>query len=220
MPRLGKLLLGIMIAAMGVYASIQANIGFSPWNAFAVGLSSATGLTIGTATGLLMFLCLLVAFCMKERIGLACIANVFGIGPFLDLYISLGLFPRCGAFLPGLLMLLLGLFLISFGSYLYLTSALGGGPRDALAVALGRRIPRLPVGILRAIVDSTAVLFGWLLHAKIGAGTIIAAIGLGLMMQLVFRVFHFDIAAVQNESLPDTARLLTARLKKPHAGKQ
>lgn len=212
LPRLGKLLLGIMIAALGVYASIQANIGYSPWDAFAVGLSSATGITIGAATSLLMLLCLLVALCLKERIGLSCLGNIVGIGAFLDLYLALGLLPRCSTFLPGLLMLGLGLLLISLGTYIYLTAALGGGPRDALTVALGRRITRLPVGVLRAMVDSSAVLFGWLLHAKIGAGTIIAAIGLGLMMQLVFRLFHFDITTVQNESLVDTTRALAARL--------
>lgn len=215
-PRLGKVLLGIMIAALGVCACIQANIGLSPWDAFAVGLSDATGVSIGAATGMLMLLCLLLALCMKEKIGLSTLSNVFGIGPFLDLYLSLGLLPRCTAFLPGLLMLLFGLLLVSLGTYCYLTAALGGGPRDALSVALGRRVKRLPVGILRAIVDCGALLFGWLLQAKIGVGTILSAVGLGLAMQLVFRLFRFDIAAVQNESLADTVRALSMR-RKPRA---
>ena len=100
-------------------------------------------------------------------------------------------------------MLLAGLFFITMGSYFYIKSAFGAGPRDYLMVVLTRKT-KIPVGICRTIIELLAILVGWLLGGMVGIGTIISAIGIGFFIQITFKVLNFDIVSVKHESLLDT----------------
>ena len=80
-------------------------------------------------------------------------------------------------------MLLLGQLSICIGSYFYIGASLGCGPRDALMVALGKRLPKVPIGIVRGVIEGTVLLIGWLLGAKVGIGDSY----FGLWNQLHFR---------------------------------
>lgn len=211
--RLMLLFFGIFVASMGVYATIQANIGLSPWDAFAVGLSKVTGLTVGSATILVSLASLLAVLLLRETIGLSALMNAVVIGLFLDLFLYLELLPECSSYWTGVPMLLAGLLLISLGTYAYIVSAFGGGPRDAIAIGLAKRLKKAPIGILRAAADSLVLFAGWLLGAKIGVGTVLSAFGLGIVMQLVFRAFRLDMASVDHESLLETGRKLYGALR-------
>ena len=106
-------------------------------------------------------------------------------------------------FVPGLIEITLGLFVIAFGSYFYIKAGFGAGPRDYLMIVLRRRT-RLSVGVSRGLVEGTAVLLGWLLGGPVGGGTVLAAFGISLCIQIVFSLLKFEPAAVQHETLTVT----------------
>ncbi len=88
------------------------------------------------------------------------------------------LIPKFDGFLPSILMILLGLFIMGFGIYLYIGVGLGSGPRDGLMIALTKRTKK-PVGLVKVSIESLALLAGYLLGGSIGIGTLIMAIGGG-----------------------------------------
>lgn len=205
--RLGKLLLGLLLFALGIVLTMKANLGFGPWEVFHQGISGRVGVSIGNVsilTGLVI--CVLVVLA-GEKLGLGTILNMVLIGVFMDRILALGFIPRMESFLPGFFMMFAGLFTISFASYFYIGSGFGAGPRDSLMVALQRKTG-MAVGFCRGIVEGSAVLAGWLLGGPVGLGTVLAAFGISFCIQVVFRLLRFDAKAVRHETLDATWRKL------------
>ena len=75
-------------------------------------------------------------------------------------------------------------------------------------VGLVKRLRRVPVGLMRGILEGTVLLLGWLMGAKVGLGTIIAVFGISFLLEGVFRLFRFDVTAVEHQDLRETWRLL------------
>ena len=75
-------------------------------------------------------------------------------------------------------------------------------------VALCRRFPQVPVGVTRVFLEGAALLTGWALGAKIGIGTVIATVGIGISIQFVFSMAKFDVTRVHNENIMETCRAL------------
>lgn len=132
------------------------------------------------------------------------------LGVFMDLILDSGVVPAAKGPVAGFLMMAAGLFVISFGSYFYIRSAFGAGPRDSLLVAL-RRHTGLPVGLCRVVVESAAVLAGWLLGGPVGLGTVVSAFGIGLAIQITFSLLRFEAAKVRHETFADTFKAIKAR---------
>jgi uncharacterized membrane protein YczE len=207
--RLGELLFGLFLFALGIVVTMKANLGFGPWEVFHQGVSLKIGLSIGNVsilTGLLI--CVLVVLA-GEKLGLGTLLNMVLIGLFMDRILALGVIPRMESFLPGLFMMFAGLFIISFASYFYIGSGFGAGPRDSLMVALERKTG-MAVGLCRGIVEGSAVLAGWFLGGPVGLGTVLAAFGIGFCIQVVFRLLRFDAKAVRHETLDVTFRNLAS----------
>ena len=207
--RLGELVLGLFLFAVGIVLTMKANLGFSPWDVFHQGLSMKIGLSIGKVSILAgLVICVLVVLA-KEKLGLGTVLNMVLIGLFMDGILALGAVPRMTGFLSGLAMMFAGLLTISVASYFYIGSGFGAGPRDSLMVVLERRTG-MAVGLCRIIVEGSAVLFGRLLGGPVGLGTVIAAFGIGSCIQVVFRLLKFDAREVRHETLDVTLRNLSA----------
>jgi uncharacterized membrane protein YczE len=144
---------------------------------------------------------------LGEKLGLGTILNMVLIGVFLDLLISLHIIPVSNNFISGIIMVIIGLFVIAFASYFYIGSAFGAGPRDSLMVALTRKTG-LPVGVCRGSIELLAVIIGWRLGGMIGIGTIISAFVIGLCVQIVFKLVRFDATKVKHETLDQTCKIL------------
>ena len=97
------------------------------------------------------------------------------------------------------------------GSYYYIGAALGCGPRDALMVALGKRLKKTPIGLVRMLIEGTALLIGWALGAKVGLGTVISVFGMGTILQVTFQILKFDVKDITHEGLGDTWRSLSKK---------
>lgn len=208
--RLFKLFLGLTLYALGIVFAIQAQIGFAPWEVFHVGLADTFGISIGTASILVGVIIGAIVIFLGEKVGIGSILNMFLIGMILDWILLSGIIPAASNFFVGLLMLILGLFTIALGSFFYIGSAFGAGPRDSLMIAL-TRITKLPIGICRGSVELAAVIIGWKLGGMVGIGTVIAAFGIGFCVQFTFQLLNFDTTTIEHETLGQTLTLIRSQ---------
>lgn len=206
--RLVKLVFGLFLFALGSFLTIQANIGLASWEAFSMGIAYLTDQTYGNILIISGFVILVIDVALKEKIGFGTILNTILIGTFVDLIQAVDLIPQMNNFFSGVLMLLLGQLSICIGSYFYIGASLGCGPRDALMVALGKRLPKVPIGIVRGVIEGTVLLIGWLLGAKVGIGTVISVFGISFILEVTFNILHFDVTNIEHESIVDTVRTL------------
>lgn len=209
-----KLIFGIILYAFGVYLTVQANVGLAPWEAFHVGLSQKTGISFGKIVVLVGIIILILTVALKEKFGLGTIVNVTFIGFFCDLFFAMKLVPLISNYWLGIGVMLLGLFVISFASYFYIDSGFGAGPRDSMMIALRKRFPAIPVGVIRGVIEGTVLILGWLMGAKVGFGTVMAVFGISFILQFTFKMLNFDVRTVESESIMDTIRNLKSLIQK------
>jgi len=205
--RLARLLFGLLLMAQGSFLIVQANIGLSPWTAFSMGFVHLTGASLGAMMIATSLGIVLLDIMLREKIGFGTLANCLLIGTFMEGMARTGLMPPMDNFWLGIPVLIFGLFLMCLGSYFYISIGLGCGPRDALMVALCKRFPRVPVGVIRSSLEGTALCVGWALGAKIGVGTIITVFGVGIIIQTLFKVLRFDVKSVRHENILDTIQI-------------
>lgn len=210
--RFSGLIFGLFLYSLGIAMTMKANLGFAPWDVFHQGISNIIGLSIGNVSILIgLFICVGVALA-GEKLGMGTILNMLLIGFFLDRVLELGLIPPMDGFFYGLLMMIAGLFVISLGTYFYMGSGFGAGPRDGLMVVLERKTG-LQVGLCRAIIESLAVLLGWLMGGPVGLGTVIAAFGIGLCVQVTFSLLKFQATEIRHETFRETLEKLGFKKK-------
>jgi len=197
------MMIGLFLYALGIAFTIQANIGYGPWEVFHAGLALRTGMSIGVASIVAGVAILIVVTLCKEELGFGSIVSMIVTGLFIDLILIINIIPVPASLPGGVAMLIAGLFVISAGSYFYIKSAFGAGPRDNLMVLLARKT-KLPIGLCRGMVELAATLIGWMLGGMVGIGTLISGFAIGLCIQLTFAAFKFDATAVQHEPIKQT----------------
>ena len=174
--RLGQLLPGLALFGIGVGLMVRADLGLSPWQVLHQGISARTGLAMGTVVIITGFFVLLAWIPLRERFGLGTILNVLIIGNTLNL--ALLLLPESLGSVPmRWLAMLGGVALIGLGSGLYIGAGMGPGPRDGLMTGLARR--GLHIGAVRAALEVSVLVVGWVLGGTVGAGTIAFATLIG-----------------------------------------
>lgn len=203
LKRILSLLFGLFLYSLGAVITIRANIGYAPWEVFHVGIAQKTGISIGTAVILAGVVIVGIVLVLGEKIGLGTICNMALIGIFMDLIFMIDIIPKQKTLPSGLLVLFLGLFIISLGSYFYIKAGFGAGPRDSLMVVLNRKT-RLPIGVCRSTIELSVTIIGWVLGGMVGLGTVISVIAIGFILQLTFAFLKFTPAAVKHETLRDT----------------
>jgi uncharacterized membrane protein YczE len=104
-------------------------------------------------------------------------------------------------------MVVIGLLIMGYGQYFYMDAAQGCGPRDSLLIALGKRFPRTPIGVVQTFMVGIALLIGWLLGGPVGIGTIISVFGMGSALQLVCKIMHFEPRDVVHKNVLETNRI-------------
>ena len=196
-------MIGLFLYALGIAFTIQANIGYGPWEVFHAGLALRTGMSIGVSSIVAGVAILIVVTLCKEELGLGSIVSMIVTGLFIDLILIINVIPVPASLPGGVAMLVAGLFVISAGSYFYIKSAFGAGPRDNLMVLLARKT-KLPIGLCRGMVELAATLIGWMLGGMVGIGTLISGFAIGLCIQLTFAAFKFDATAVRHEPIKQT----------------
>jgi len=202
-----KAAFGLFLFGFGVYLTIQANIGVGPWDVFNLGLSGTFGMKFGTASITISLIILAIDLAMREPIGIGMILDAFVVGKTVDFFNWLDIVKPQENIFIGILMMLAGLFIMGYAQYFYMSAALGCGPRDTLLVALAKRLPKIPIGVISIVILAVVTFVGWRLGGPIGIGTVICAFLTGPIMQLDFRLVNFDATKVFHQNLKESAKV-------------
>lgn len=195
-----KLNLGLLLFAFGIFATLQANIGAAPWDAFHQGLALKMNLTFGQASIIVGATIVVINIFFKEKIGIGTLLNILIIGLLIDLFYQINLLPKMTHLASGIGLMVLGMVIIAFATYYYIDAGLGIGPRDGLMVIMVK-LTNKPVGLIRLLIESSVLLVGYLLGGQVGIGTIILALGMGPIIQIVFGLLNFKIEHVKHDYL-------------------
>ena len=170
------LIFGLAIFGLGEGLLILSTTGNSPWSVLAEGISNTTSLSIGTATFFISVSVLFLWIFIKQKPGLGTIFNIIIIAGMID--ITLNFFDAPSSVWMKYFLAIFSVLLVGLGSGIYLVANLGPGPRDGLMTGL-TKLTNLPIALVRAFLEISAVLAGWYLGGTVGAGTLIFAFGIG-----------------------------------------
>lgn len=199
---------GLVVFAFGVYLQLQADIGQAPWNALNQGLSMHLPITYGTACNLVGCCIVLLDIALREPVGIGMLLDATVIGWATDCFIALEIVPLQTSLPLQIPCHLAGMIVLCVGQLIYMKAALGCGPRDALMVALGKRFTKVSVGTVNMCIFVLVLAGAFALGAPIGIGTVLAVALLGPIMDLVFKIAHFDARGVVHENLLQTAKAI------------
>ena len=203
-----RIVLGLLVFALGVHLTIRADLGLAPWDCLGMGISKQTPLNYGLSMTATSIVILIIDVLMKEKIGFGTIIDALLTGNFVQMFNDIDPFPETTNIFAGIVIIIVGLALMAIGQYYYMSAAQCCGPRDALLVGLGKRFRRLPIGAVQVLLWGTVLLVGWLLGGPVGIGTIVTTFGSGIVLQLVFSVIGFEPREVKHQSVFETAKVL------------
>jgi uncharacterized membrane protein YczE len=183
--RVAILLFGLFIFGIGDSLLIVSELGNAPWSVLAQGISRQSSLSVGEATLVISALVLLLWIPLKERPGFGTIANILVIAFAID--VGIHFIPHQHQFPLQLVYVIAGITLVGTGSALYITCALGPGPRDGWMTAVHKRTG-WPVGRVRLGIEVTVLVAGVVLGGTAGLGTALFALLIGYAVALAFGV--------------------------------
>ncbi len=199
----------LFVNGFGVYLTIHANIGAGPWDVLNIGVSKTFGILYGTASVAISYAILGIDIALKEPIGIAMFIDAFVVGKSVDFFNRINIIPEGHSLATGIPMMILGLIIMAYTQYTYMSASLGCGPRDTLLVALTKRAKKIPIGVVSITLLSLATFIGWLLGGPVGIGTLICAFATGPIMQMAFSSVRFDATNVHHQHLADSFRVFT-----------
>ena len=197
-----KMIIGFCFCAIGIVMTINANLGLSPWDVLHEGIYKITGITMGNASIIIGTIVVVVNILLKENLGWGTIINMVLVGILMDFLMLNNLIPIANTFITGIIMMLLGMFILGIGCVLYLGSGFGSGPRDGMMVAIQRKTGK-SLTLIRGLMEISALIVGYLLGGTVGIGTVISAFGLGYFIELAFKVCKFDSSSVEHRYIID-----------------
>lgn len=207
----GRIVAGLLVFAFGVHLTIFANIGLAPWDCLGMGIAKHTPLNYGVSMTIVAIVVLLADILLRERIGFGTVIDALLTGNFVQVFNSLNPFPENHSLPIGIMLMLVGFVFMAIGMWIYMSAEECCGPRDALLVGLGKRLPRFPIGIVEVLLWSVVLLAGWLLGGPVGIGTLISTFGAGLIMQLVYTVVRFEPRNLHHKDVLEVSRILCGK---------
>ena len=183
--RIGVLFFGLFIFGLGDSLLIQSTIGNAPWSVLAQGVSGKLDITMGWSTFAISSLVLLLWIPLKEKPGFGTISNIVIIAAAIQIGVSI--FPEQSNYALGVIYCLIGIGMVGMGSALYITCALGPGPRDGLMTAL-HNSTGVRIGRVRLAIEGSVLVAGWLLGGTVGLGTLLFALLIGQSIAIALGV--------------------------------
>ena len=170
------LIFGLILFGLGETLLITAVVGVSPWTVLAQGMSFKTGYSIGLTTFFVSIGVLCLWIPLRQKPGVGTILNTIIVSIVID--VSLPYLPAPELLVFQILQVIIGVVIVGLGSGFYLIANLGPGSRDGLMTGLQKKT-NLPIYLIRAILEISAVTVGWYLGGIVGIGTIIFALVIG-----------------------------------------
>ena len=203
-----QITLGLLVFSFGVHLTIFANIGLAPWDCLGMGIAAHTPLNYGLAMTCTSVAILAIDLLLKERIGYGTIIDALLTGNFVQFFNDHSPLTPCSSMWIGVAMMLVGFVFMAVGMWIYMRGEQCCGPRDALLVGLGKRLPSVPIGVVQIILWSAVTVVGWALGGPVGVGTLLSAFGAGAVTQAVYQLLHFEPRDVVHKSVIEVNRYL------------
>ena len=206
--RIAICITGLALYALGtVFGVFAGAAGTNGWNTMAIGLSNVTGMSFGTAVFAIGAALLVIDFLGKGKLGLGTFMNVLLIPWMSDILLkALSFIPDPPNIFVGTIYTLAGQMIIAFATVVYMRPGLGAGPRDTLMVVTGKLVPKVPIGMVKFVLEIAALLAGVVMGAAFGIGTVLVIALQASFFQFACRVCRFEPRSVINEDLADTVK--------------
>ena len=185
--KLLQVLVGTTLIGTGVALNFSSQLGLGPWGVFHEGISLNTTLSFGSAIIATGIFVTLLWIPLKQRPGIATFVDIFWIGTVVDLIIGIEL--NTESLLLKWIYVFLGILCIGSGTAIYVGADMGSGPRDGVMVGLEGK--GLKIGMARNVIEVTALVLGWLLGGTVGLSSVVIAVSIGPVVQLV--IPYFDL---------------------------
>lgn len=187
------LALSLFFTASGVCLLVIANVGSDAVTMFCSGLSRYFDISLGAASNFTNIGVLVAALLVgKKYIGFTTIATCLLMGIVINLLnpIYIGLVaPLTENILISYVIFLFGLLSESFGCAILIHYQTGMNQLDALATGLVDTF-NLKYPLVRTLMDVCLFLFGFIMGAKIGIGTLICVLTMGTIINCCVKVLN------------------------------
>jgi uncharacterized membrane protein YczE len=185
--KLLQVLVGTTLIGTGVALNFSSQLGLGPWGVFHEGISLNTTLSFGSAIIATGIFVTLLWIPLRQMPGIATFVDIFWIGTVVDLIIGIEL--NTESLLLKWIYVFLGILCIGSGTAIYVGADMGSGPRDGVMVGLEGK--GLKIGMARNVIEVTALVLGWLLGGTVGLSSVVIAVSIGPVVQLV--IPYFDL---------------------------
>ena len=180
--RLLQLYAGLALYGLSIALLARSELGLMPWSVLDQGLARTTGLSLGACSVVVGVVVLLAWVPLRQRPGLGTVSNVLVIGLALDA--SLAVLPEVASWPGRLLLVVAAVGLNAVATAAYIGVQLGPGPRDGLMTGLVRRTGR-SVRAVRTSIEVAVVVAGVALGGTLGPATLLYAVSIGPLVQLL-----------------------------------
>jgi uncharacterized membrane protein YczE len=180
--RLIQLYAGLALYGISMALIIRSALGNMPWDVLHQGLAGRLGWSLGTVSIVVGALVLLAWIPLRQRPGVGTVSNVVVIGVAVDAALAVVPAPSSLVWRVGLLVA--GVLLNAVATAAYIGVHLGPGPRDGLMTGLVRRTDG-SVRLVRTSIEVAVVATGWLLGGTLGIGTVVYAVAIGPLVQVL-----------------------------------
>ena len=180
--RLTQLAVGLAVYGVSLAMMIRATLGNAPWDVLHQGMALHLPISIGTAVVVMSLVVLLLWIPLRELPGLGTVANAFAVGLAVD--VTLAFLSEPDALWARGLLMGVGVVLNAWATALYIGSQFGPGPRDGLMTGLHRRTG-VSLRLVRTALEVAVVVGGWLLGGVVGVGTVLYALAIGPLVQVL-----------------------------------
>jgi uncharacterized membrane protein YczE len=180
--RLLQLYVGLALYGLSMALLVRAKLGVMPWDVLHQGITRHVDWSLGFVSIVVGALVLLLWVPLRQRPGVGTVSNVVVIGLSVDA--SLAVIPAVDAPVVRGLLVLAGIVLNAVATAAYIGVHLGPGPRDGLMTGLVRRTG-WSVRLVRTGIEVAVVASGWLLGGTLGLATVLYALSIGPLVQVL-----------------------------------
>jgi uncharacterized membrane protein YczE len=189
--RLPQLVIGLVLYGASLALMVRGGLGLAPWDVLHSGFIRHVPITLGQAVVLFSFVVLVLWIPLREKPGIGTVANAFLVGLSADATLAVLTAPE--GWWAGAALMVAGVALNGLATALYIGSQFGRGPRDGLMTGLARRTG-WSLRLVRTGLEVGVVLIGLALGGVLGLGTVLYAVAIGPLAQLMLPWVTVDLA--------------------------
>jgi uncharacterized membrane protein YczE len=188
--RLTQLYVGLVLYGFSIALMVRGHLGVAPWDVLHLGLTKHFPITLGEALVIVSFLVMVLWIPLREVPGIGTISNAIVIGVSADAFLRV--LDQPGALWLRGVLTVAGVVVCGLATAMYIGAQFGRGPRDGLMTGFARRTG-LSLRLVRTLLEITVVVIGLLLGGVAGVGTVLYALAIGPLTQLMLPTWIVEL---------------------------